>query len=84
MTSLGQFQQDNLGKPVAPQAATPSPPVNVQPLAPAPGQTIPMPNQAAPTHAEHTGNVSGTNTGLPPGAWLGGDGGKPWSFPGGK
>lgn len=75
-TPLDQFQQDNHGLPMDKQHATPSPPVDVQALAPMVSTSQAMPNEAMPTHPDHGRVVTG--------AYLGGDGGKAWSFPGAK
>lgn len=83
-TPLDQFQQDNHGLPMDKQHATPSPPVDVQALAPMVSTSQAMPNEAMPTHPDHGRVVTGATTGLPTGAYLGGDGGKAWSFPGAK
>ena len=75
-TPLDQFQQDNHGLPMDKQHATPSPPVDVQALAPMVSTSQAMPNEAMPTHPDHVRVVTGVHPGS--------DGGKAWSSPAAK
>ena len=79
MTNLGQFIPDPAAQ-AAPQAATPSPAVDVQTLAPM--QVTPDSLQPGQPHPAQSGGVTG-GTGTPSGAWDGSMQGN-WSFPNGK
>ena len=69
-TPLDQFQQDNHGLPMDKQHATPSPPVDVQALAPMVSTSQAMPNEAMPTHPDHGRVVTGaTDRRLPGRRW---------------